>query len=121
MLFRSPLARRHAIPATRATPYAPPPGTPPSYGQVQLNPAYSGATSTPVYSGSVGSTGAASAVNPASGATPTANISYEQVAQVLGQDSANAMQAAANAGNWTAYNEILKRALLIISPGSAGE
>ena len=85
MLFRS--ARRPAMPATRTTPYAPPPGTPPSYGQVQLNPAYSSVT----------------------------NAAVNQVATTLGDDWAQRLQAAAASGDWATYNSILNQANAVTS------
>jgi hypothetical protein len=82
-------------PATRMEQYVPDTRTPPSYGQVKLNPTYTGATQTPAR---------------------TASPNYSNVSQKLGDNWFNKQQAFAMAGDWDAYNDYTQQINNILNP-----
>jgi hypothetical protein len=88
--------------ATRVEQYRADTRTPPSYGQVELKPAYK------TTAGSVAPTN-------------TNNVSdaqYNRITEVLGPNWFNRQQAAAQAGDWETYNMIQNQINNILNPPS---
>jgi hypothetical protein len=96
-----PLVSGPVNPATRVEQYTPDNRIPPSYGQVELKPAYANAPVNP----------AATTTN--SGLTQQQN---DQISQVLGPNWASDMQTAATNGDWTTYDNIRRQVDQILNP-----
>jgi hypothetical protein len=84
-------------PATRVEQYVPDTRTPPSYGQVQMNPVYNNTQTT----------------NNTGGVT---DIQYAQIVEKLGPNWASDLQVAAQNGNWDEYNRIQQLVNSILNP-----
>jgi hypothetical protein len=94
-----PLVQQPIRPATRVEQYRADTRTPPSYGQVKLDPRY-------------GNTVAATAP-----VTPTSNNPRNQeITAKLGANWFNRQQAAAAAGDWDTYYEIQRQVDAILNP-----
>jgi len=94
-----PLVTGPVAPATRSEAYRADTRTPPSYGQVQINPVYKG-TNTTTKTNSGGTTDA----------------QFKQIAEKLGNNWATDLQTAATNGDWEKYNLIQQQVNSILNP-----
>ena len=95
-----PLVRQPIRPATRVEQYRADTRTPPSYGQIKLDPRYGNTVAT-----------TAAAVAPAS-----TNPRNQEIAAKLGANWFNRQQAAAASGDWDTYYEIQRQVDAILNP-----